>query len=173
MKCCVLRCSDRQADTIVSSNRDSGTWSSLMAELWILNKSMPSGWTPGPLLNDSHRSQIATRSLCLHFALSVYFSPNTLSLLLTLLLLSAALIPHTFCSLRTSCTRTHGSDQGFFLNIFAFSLFFLRRSSGWNHPFPSVSVGAGETVTVRLYYREIESEVKEIGCLLCCFTIAQ
>lgn len=44
---------------LVGFDGDLRTPSLSMAELWILNKSMPSDWTPEPLLNENHCSEIS------------------------------------------------------------------------------------------------------------------
>ena len=65
---------------------DSRTPSLSMAQLWILNKSMPSDWTPEPLVNENHCSEssilppspllplsVSRPLLCLHLSHCFYF----------------------------------------------------------------------------------------------------
>lgn len=83
--------------------RDLRTPGLSMAELWILNKSMPSDWTPEPLLNENHCSEISVLPPSPLLPLSVS-SPAALSQSLALFLFSIALISLTS---RPSPTREH------------------------------------------------------------------
>ena len=114
---------------------DSRTPSLSMAQLWILNKSMPSDWTPEPLVNENHCSEssilppspllplsVSRPLLCLHLSHCFYFPSLSI------------LSPFALRPLEDARSRTHKHTHTptslslsvcFWFGLFFFFFFFL------------------------------------------------